>query len=770
MKSFFDLIVPASGYKFIATISEGQVRHHACKSAVEMVRIASQASLDGVDAYFSCASFAQPEYVDGKGVKRRRTAHNALAAKSFWLDIDVGEDKPYSDQHDAIVALISFCSAHELPKPMLVSSGAGLHCYWPMTDDVPKAKWCTVASKLKELTKDPGQLLMADPSRTSDIASILRPVGTRNFKRRPAVELVKVLADVRPISVDQFTASVDAAFNKLISTALGSNVTRSLAAHIDIKGAEGCLRHIDPDRGDRADWWTIVAALADAFGESGRDLARSWSRGDFMPQPSERYDVTDFNGQFDDCLARDHFDGARAGLGTIIWLARRAGWMGGSPEWMGELNDQFAWIEKESAIYRLKFGDLIRTADFRQQLANKIVEVLSGDKPKHAAAGDAWLRHSARRQHDRVVMRPAAPPVTTDNCLNVWSGFRVDSAPGDVRPFFTLLDRLIPDPDARGFVCSWLAHLLQRPHIKMSVALVIWSREQGVGKNLLFECIAKIIGERHATKIEQAELASAFNGWARDKILVIGDEVIGEDRRQHADKLKGLITGTTIQINEKHRPVTEIENLANFIFLSNHPTAMFVGQDDRRYFVWEIEASPMSPTEAKAFAAWRDHGGLSALRHHLQSLEISSFNPKARAPTTVAKKVMVDSNRSDVEVWADQVVSSGAEQLIGREVASAMELADCYERTTGRPKPSAKTITSTFKRLGAYQRPSQVRVGTTKLRLIAIDRPEHWRDEPESSWAAEMGKPLGPHLLSILPQQCLANGTQVQRLPPRKAA
>jgi hypothetical protein len=489
-----------------------------------------------------------------------------------------------------------------------------------------------------------------------------------------------------------------------------------------------------------------------------------------MAQPSHRYDVADFKVQFDDCLARIPLDGARTGLGTIVWLAKQGGWTRDTPDWVVDLNEQYAWIEKDSAIYRLKFGDFMKPADFRQQHANRSVEVPTGDKPKRVPAGDAWLRHPARRQHERVVMQPASAPITADNCLNVWSGFRVDPVPGDVRPFFALLNRLIPEPDACGFVCSWLAHLLQHPGIKMSVALVIWSREQGVGKNLLFECIAKIIGGRHATKIEQAELASQFNGWMRNKVFVIGDEVIGEDRRQHADKLKGLITGTTIQINEKHQPVSEIENLANFIFLSNHPTAMFVGQDDRRYFVWEVEASSMSPADAKAFATWRDHGGLSALRHHLQALDISSFNPKARAPTTTSKKLMVDANRSDVEVWAEQIISSGAGQIIGREVASAMELADCYERTTGRQKPSAKTITSTFKRLGAFQRPSQVRVGATKQRLIAIDRFDHWRNEPESSWAAEMAKALVPRLLDTLPQHCLTSGSKIDTLSPKKAA
>src|SRR4051794_5260007 len=79
MRRFFDLIVPASGYKFIVTISGGHVVQHVCKTTGEMERIATAASLNGANAFFSCANFAQPEYVDGGGTVRRRTADNALA-------------------------------------------------------------------------------------------------------------------------------------------------------------------------------------------------------------------------------------------------------------------------------------------------------------------------------------------------------------------------------------------------------------------------------------------------------------------------------------------------------------------------------------------------------------------------------------------------------------------------------------------------------------------------------------------------------------------
>lgn len=162
----------------------------------------------------------------------------------------------------------------------------------------------------------------------------------------------------------------------------------------------------------------------------------------------------------------------------------------------------------------------------------------------------------------------------------------------------------------------------------MHVALVIWSRHQGVGKNLLFECLSTIIGLRHATLIGQAELARDFNGWAKDKVFVIGDEVSNEDRRQHADKVKGLVTSTTVQINEKHQPAYETDNLMNFVFLSNHPTAMFMDDQDRRYYVVEIEADPLPEIEALEFVKWRDDGGLGALLYRSKNLTSAALTPK----------------------------------------------------------------------------------------------------------------------------------------------
>lgn len=106
---------------------------------------------------------------------------NTHSVKAFWLDLDVGaEQNKYATQAEAALALKAFCKAMGLPRPYVISSGGGMHVYWPLTQEIDGSTWVDHAGILKALTDSFG--LRADPSRTADVASILRPVGTYNWK------------------------------------------------------------------------------------------------------------------------------------------------------------------------------------------------------------------------------------------------------------------------------------------------------------------------------------------------------------------------------------------------------------------------------------------------------------------------------------------------------------------------------------------------------------------------------------------------------------
>lgn len=413
------------------------------------------------------------------------------------------------------------------------------------------------------------------------------------------------------------------------------------------------------------------------------------------------------------------------------------------PHWVVSMNQDFAWIEADGSIFRLRYGDFIDPAKFKTQFDNQTVSVQSGGNAKQIGMGTAWLKNRNRREHRRLVMRPREGLVTTDNCLNEWQGFAVKPVSATVAPFLNLLDRLVPDPKARFFVQAWLAHLIQHPEVKMHVSLAFWSLEQGVGKNLLFETVSAMIGATHATVIGQTELTGDFNGWANRRVFVIGDEVSSSDRRQDADKLKGLITSTTVRINEKYQPAREVPNLMNFIFLSNHNDALFLDDHDRRFFVWEIIAARLPDQMAQTFVAWRNNGGLASLLHFLQTYDVKDFNPKAHAPMTAAKQQMVQDNRSDLETWLSDLMASNVAAVLGREIVTGHEIARRYDHDTDRRNTSAKAVTSTCKKLGAYARPHQVHIaGGKKVRAMAIARADYWKAQSEVAWTAELDKRL----------------------------
>ena len=129
-------------------------------------------SAQGFDTYFAVGAYTIP------GV--RDAAHSA-GIRSFLLDIDAGEGKPYPDARTAAAALVHWCHRFQIPPPTVVMSGSGLHCYWVMDRTLSPAEWTPIARRLKALTEAGG--LHCDPTRTADIASVLRPPTTLNYKR-----------------------------------------------------------------------------------------------------------------------------------------------------------------------------------------------------------------------------------------------------------------------------------------------------------------------------------------------------------------------------------------------------------------------------------------------------------------------------------------------------------------------------------------------------------------------------------------------------------
>jgi hypothetical protein len=312
---------------------------HSVTQAVARAKALSDA---GLDAYFACAEFLDPA---------NRTASNAKCASAFWLDIDCGPDKAqdgkgYATVEAALAAVHSFCDTAELPLPThVVNSGAGLHLYWCMEEPTDHDDWIKHAKRLKQLTATLG--LLADPSRTADIASVLRIPGTLNHKYSPPRPVVLETA-AAPVPRDALLRRITAARDHLcipatapaqLSEANGS-VCSSFGSP-DLTRLASALRVLDPDC-DEATWSlrriAPLAREARAFPELAAGLyalARTWSSGELRGQPSAKWQrASTVNGKAGAAVfaanwtrfLREEPKGAHTTLGTIYRDAKLAGW------------------------------------------------------------------------------------------------------------------------------------------------------------------------------------------------------------------------------------------------------------------------------------------------------------------------------------------------------------------------------------------------------------------------------------------------------------
>ena len=175
-------------------------------NASETQRAIEWVATKASDVYFALGAFESWE-----GEKPRRLAEKCIALRSFWLDIDAGVEKfakdpvnSYETYDEAFDQLLTFIEAADFPAPTFInSSGAGLHVFWALTEDVPYDAWMETALKLKALLSLVG--LKVDPTRTADAASVLRPVGTIHSKSGRVVETVYQDA---PISYQTFLDAI----------------------------------------------------------------------------------------------------------------------------------------------------------------------------------------------------------------------------------------------------------------------------------------------------------------------------------------------------------------------------------------------------------------------------------------------------------------------------------------------------------------------------------------------------------------------------------
>jgi uncharacterized protein (DUF927 family) len=190
MKNFYEKILPSKGVYCVTAISGG-ARNHFCESLDQLLELIESLKSKS-NVFFAVSTFQSYS----------RKADNAVYVRSFFVDLDTGEGKPYASKVEAASGLDKFLETTGLPPPVMVDSGNGIHAYWPLGEDIPVTDWQPYAEKFKAFCISQG--LGIDPVVTADVSRVLRCPGTYNFKTDPPPEVLLLSDEIYEYSFESF--------------------------------------------------------------------------------------------------------------------------------------------------------------------------------------------------------------------------------------------------------------------------------------------------------------------------------------------------------------------------------------------------------------------------------------------------------------------------------------------------------------------------------------------------------------------------------------
>jgi len=437
------------------------------------------------------------------------------------------------------------------------------------------------------------------------------------------------------------------------------------------------------------------------------------------------------------------------------------------------VNDAFAYLhDPPGTAYRFHDGKILSQRELFAEVANWPFDRMAAKALGATTCGTAWWKWQFRRELAGLEYAPGEPDVLNNGRLNLWSGWGAPPDKGDVSLWNRLLDHLFRGAPAkdREWYEQWIAYQVQYPGTKLFTAVVLVGR-QGCGKSLSGECFGHVLGDSNWTEIGEAQLTASFNPYMKGIQFVLANEVVSSDSRADANKLKNLITRTTAEVNEKFIRQYNVTDHVNYMFTSNNPKAVYINNDDRRYFIHHItHADKLDVKLGDQISAWaKSPEGRAALHYYLKfEVDCSKFNPHAEAPHTLGKEITAEHNRSLTDRYARDIMDN-PRLICGEEMTSDLVpieyLVELYEKRHPTHRIQESSLITSLSLAGAFWHPKVVKVRARRdaglnyagckpsddeteksvehpMRPWAIADVDHWRNYDHAERAAHIREQL----------------------------
>ena len=349
-------------------------------------------------------------------------------------------------------------------------------------------------------------------------------------------------------------------------------------------------------------------------------------------------------------------------------------------------------------------------------------------KPASINAFRLWNESRARRKYTEVAFDPALYYKLKDNKIrskkipyNYFTGYDheredlVDIEPlKESAPFFRHIKKrwCNYDKELYEYILNWFAHVIQKPHQKTGVAIILMSEERA-GKGIIVQLIAKIIGKKYFFQPSSTNSVTGnFNSGLQGKILTFLDEMTWGGDVEKAGILKKLVTEPKVTINAKNRSIIEIDNRNNLISAGNGNGDSYwlvpSGMTSTRWLCVELNNELSYMTDLKMKKKIIDgilNTDVRRLAKFFYERDISKFVPREIVMTEALRKQKIESLSKLGKWWLD-ILNSGyialgadAEEI---RVGKPMDKKEVYESYKAYSHDRYSTVSDFWKKMKKY--------------------------------------------------------------------
>lgn len=427
---------------------------------------------------------------------------------------------------------------------------------------------------------------------------------------------------------------------------------------------------------------------------------------------------------------------------------------------LAEMLLRYGAFQHGEKVIDLETGQLISPHYFHNLHVSNQVIFTTDVPPKRVQVSKLWATHKNRINVRDYVLNPRERFGLVEDYFNLWRGFSRE--PVRDEHYDSVVDRwqrfvrTMVGPELEGLFHAWVAWFVRNPWSRNYTSWILRSRKQGIGKSLLGETVAAMIGtgEGYAARILGTDdLFHKYPTYAEGTIYMCCNE-IRSDQSRHSNKMKELRTNDKLVVERKgHQPYL-VDNLLNLIITTNESFAYGMSADSRRDIVVEC-LDGMDNETLTEWKGWirdeivpirlRDDLLSDLLYFYMTDVDVSFYDPTAEAPMTEAKEAMAEASEGG---WA--VIREEARNIVdmwgGKGVVPGPELRTLVDRKRTQPISDGQWII--FLRLvgeeAGYKASGGASVvkienrsrrciifGPNKVEVEALDRPSEWRRSME---------------------------------------